>query len=226
MKKSVIIFLFVLLAACSGEKKFTEESKVSSLRTFPPPSEANSAFGEIEITEDSLTLSPTTNSAAPLLSIIKKRLADTRNKQFFLIDLQSLEKKDSNQVAEIIDTSLKNKNLNYEIQIKSGGRENAPQSVMVKLRSVFIKPRNCSPDKKAILESVGGYYEAKFGCSYANNLAAMIDNPRDVVAPRGSLPVDTTRTIRVIRAYLEGTETSAAIPGNEAGEVSAVSASE
>jgi pilus assembly protein CpaD len=48
-----------------------------------------------------------------------------------------------------------------------------------------------------------------FGCSVQHNIAAQIDNPRDLVVPRAMGATDATRRNGVVTAYEKGTPTSA-----------------
>ncbi|WP_245409925.1 CpaD family pilus assembly protein [Pararhizobium haloflavum] len=42
---------------------------------------------------------------------------------------------------------------------------------------------------------------ANFGCASQNNLAAMVADPMDLIAPRGSTPIDAGRREQVLRDY-------------------------
>ena len=57
-----------------------------------------------------------------------------------------------------------------------------------------------------------GYFENQppwnFGCASQRNLAAMVDNPADLVQPRGETPADTTRRTTVVTTYREGKSTA------------------
>ena len=46
-----------------------------------------------------------------------------------------------------------------------------------------------------------------FGCAYQNNIASMIANPADLIAPRGMTPIDAARRNAAIDAYREGGDT-------------------
>lgn len=48
-----------------------------------------------------------------------------------------------------------------------------------------------------------------FGCSNQHNLAAMVSDPRDLIAPRGMSPSDATRRETVIGTYEKAQSTSA-----------------
>ena len=49
-----------------------------------------------------------------------------------------------------------------------------------------------------------------FGCAYQRNLAAMVDNPADLVQPRGETPTHAGRRSVVLDKYRKGENTSAA----------------
>jgi len=55
----------------------------------------------------------------------------------------------------------------------------------------------------------GNDTSANFGCAVTANLAAQIDNPRDIVTPRGMTPVDTGRRAVVYDHYRKGEATAA-----------------
>lgn len=52
-----------------------------------------------------------------------------------------------------------------------------------------------------------------FGCATQNNIAAMLADPHDLIAPADQTPRDATTTVRAIEAYRAGEVTSSAIDG-------------
>jgi pilus assembly protein CpaD len=60
------------------------------------------------------------------------------------------------------------------------------------------------------------YYDNKpyynFGCAYQRNMAAMIDNPSDLVQPRSETPAYTARRSEAFEKYRKGTTTTTAYP--------------
>jgi pilus assembly protein CpaD len=56
----------------------------------------------------------------------------------------------------------------------------------------------------------GQYYN--FGCSYQRNMAAMIDNPSDLVQPRAETPAYTTRRSEAFEKYRKGTTSTTSYP--------------
>jgi pilus assembly protein CpaD len=68
------------------------------------------------------------------------------------------------------------------------------------------------------------YYENKqywnFGCSAQHNLAAMVDNPADLVQPRSETPVYTMRRTQVVEKYREGQPTATTYTNTNSGKIS------
>jgi pilus assembly protein CpaD len=62
------------------------------------------------------------------------------------------------------------------------------------------------------------YYN--FGCAYQRNMAAMIDNPADLVQPRSETPAYTTRRSEAFEKYRKGTTTTTAYPEAERAKLS------
>jgi len=69
-----------------------------------------------------------------------------------------------------------------------------------------------------------GYFENKpyynFGCANQRNLAAMIDNPSDLVQPRPETPAYTIRRTAAFEKYRKGTSTATTYPEAEKAKLS------
>ena len=69
-----------------------------------------------------------------------------------------------------------------------------------------------------------GYLENKpyynFGCAYQRNMAAMIDNPSDLVQPRPETPAYTLRRTEGFEKYRKGTATSTTYPESDKAKLS------
>jgi pilus assembly protein CpaD len=74
----------------------------------------------------------------------------------------------------------------------------------------------------SILDS--GYFENKsysnFGCAYQRNMAAMIDNPSDLVQPRPETPAYTARRTEGFDKYRKGTVTATDYPESDKAKLS------
>jgi pilus assembly protein CpaD len=68
------------------------------------------------------------------------------------------------------------------------------------------------------------YFENKpyynFGCAYQRNMAAMIDNPSDLVQPRPETPAYTMRRTEGFEKYRKGTTTATTYPEAEKAKLS------
>jgi pilus assembly protein CpaD len=62
------------------------------------------------------------------------------------------------------------------------------------------------------------YYN--FGCAYQRNMAAMIDNPSDLVQPRSETPAYTMRRAEAFEKYRKGTSSSTIYPEAEKAKLS------
>src|ERR1700675_1616627 len=69
-----------------------------------------------------------------------------------------------------------------------------------------------------------GYFENKqyynFGCAHQRNIAAMIDNPSDLVQPRSETPAYTTRRTAAFEKYRKGLPTTTVYPDADKAKLS------
>jgi pilus assembly protein CpaD len=69
-----------------------------------------------------------------------------------------------------------------------------------------------------------GYYENKpyynFGCAYQRNMAAMIDNPSDLVQPRPETPAYTARRTEAFEKYRKGAPSATVYPDADKAKLS------
>jgi pilus assembly protein CpaD len=69
-----------------------------------------------------------------------------------------------------------------------------------------------------------GYYDNKdyynYGCAYQRNMAAMVDNPSDLVQPRPETPAYTMRRTEGFEKYRKGTATATQYPDAEKAKLS------
>jgi pilus assembly protein CpaD len=60
------------------------------------------------------------------------------------------------------------------------------------------------------------------GCASQHNLAAMADNPADLVQPRGEAPIYTARRTQVLDKYRQGQASATTYPDSNAAKISDV----
>ena len=68
------------------------------------------------------------------------------------------------------------------------------------------------------------YFENKpyynFGCAYQRNMAAMVDNPSDLVQPASETPAYTARRSTAFEKYRKGTTTTTSYPESDKAKLS------
>jgi len=78
--------------------------------------------------------------------------------------------------------------------------------------SAVVGPCGVWPDDLGPSIKNKGYYDNKpyynFGCAYQRNMAAMVDNPADLVQPRPETPTYTTQRTTAFEKYRKGTPTT------------------
>ena len=80
-------------------------------------------------------------------------------------------------------------------------------------------PEDLGPSikNKSYLENKSYY---NFGCAYQRNMAAMIDNPADLVQPRSETPPYTMRRTEAFEKYRKGSTTATSYPEAEKAKLS------
>jgi pilus assembly protein CpaD len=81
--------------------------------------------------------------------------------------------------------------------------------IVVGFETVRAVVPQCGTYWGSMTRTNGNDTSANFGCAVTANLAAQIDNPRDIVTPRGMTPVDTGRRAVVYDNYRKGEATAA-----------------
>lgn len=109
----------------------------------------------------------------------------------------------------------------------SGGAYDARGDQNGALVFSFRRYRAVGPDCEAgwddLTQAFRNQSHDRFGCAMAANLAAMVSDPRDLIAPRDQDPADTGRRQTVIDRYRAGESTASNRSDYESGAVSNVS---
>jgi pilus assembly protein CpaD len=101
----------------------------------------------------------------------------------------------------------------------AGPRPGAP--IVVGYIRYEAKGPDCGREWKSVTDSFENKPNSNFGCANTANIAAMIANPADLIAPRTSDPADAGRRETVLTKYREGQITSTAKDTQASGSVSA-----
>jgi len=92
--------------------------------------------------------------------------------------------------------------------------------------SATVGPCGVWPDDLGPSIHNKGYYENKpyynFGCASQRNLAAMVDNPSDLVQPRPETPPYTPRRSKAFEKYRAGSTTATTYPESDKAKLSDV----
>lgn len=88
------------------------------------------------------------------------------------------------------------------------------RGVVVFFYGPTAKPTQCPHFKGDPNFDARNWTPLNFGCAYQNNVAIMLENPQDAVAPRPTTPPSADRRRHVLSAYVAGEKT-----GTEAQEV-------
>jgi pilus assembly protein CpaD len=81
-------------------------------------------------------------------------------------------------------------------------------------------PKDLGPDADPLWRENRPYWN--LGCAYQRNLAAMVDNPADLVQPRSEAPIYTARRTQVLDKYRKGESTATTFPDANQGKISDV----
>ncbi|MGZ5835176.1 MAG: CpaD family pilus assembly protein [Xanthobacteraceae bacterium] len=81
-------------------------------------------------------------------------------------------------------------------------------------------PKDLGPDADPIWRENRPYWN--LGCSHQHNLAVMVDNPEDLVQPRGETPIPTARRAQALDEYRLGQSPATVYPDANQGKISDV----
>lgn len=101
--------------------------------------------------------------------------------------------------------------------IQEGQYQSAPYSpspVVVSYRRLKTLPQDCTI-RGAMQYTRNNQPYSQFGCSASANLAAMIDDPRQLLAPREMGPPDMRRRMTVYDKYIKGESPASQQPARQ-----------
>ncbi len=81
-------------------------------------------------------------------------------------------------------------------------------------------PEDLGPTTSPIYNENRPYHN--LGCAYQRNMAAMVENPSDLVQPRSEAPSYTGRRATVFDKYRKGESTATQYPDNSQAKISEV----
>jgi pilus assembly protein CpaD len=109
-------------------------------------------------------------------------------------------------------------------RIMIGNSETAEPAQVVELSYIryAAEPAPCGDWSTNIADTASNMPPPNFGCATQHNLAAMVADPRDLVAPRGADAADAQRRMTVLDKYRKGQTTPAEKTAEQSGAVADV----
>ncbi|WP_125256284.1 CpaD family pilus assembly protein [Brevundimonas fluminis] len=106
------------------------------------------------------------------------------------------------------------------LTVEAYGAPDRRAPVLVGFETVQAVIPNCAAERGTLNGRLSNGPSPGLGCSVNANLAAQIDDPRDIARPRGMTPSDSGRAAVVFSAYRTGETTSATQEELVAGRIS------
>lgn len=98
--------------------------------------------------------------------------------------------------------------IDYRVYRASADERIAPVRLAYSRIAAYTAP--CRPWSDQITVTSQNSHYGNFGCASQQNLAAMVNNPLDLLYPRAMSPADATRRSRVLDLYRSGASTASA----------------
>jgi pilus assembly protein CpaD len=107
--------------------------------------------------------------------------------------------------------------VDYRVYHAGSDEQNAPIRVAFSAISATTAPCGPYQDQLSVTKDNRNYFE--FGCATQQNLAAVVDNPLDLLYPRGLTPADAARRATVLDKYRQGQAFSADLSKETGGNI-------
>ena len=107
--------------------------------------------------------------------------------------------------------------IDYRVYQAGSDERNAPIRIAFSRIGAHAAPCGPWPDQVAVHDQNRHYFI--FGCASQTNIAAIVQNPLDLLYPRGLTPADAARRADVLEKYRTGAAFSADLTREEGGAV-------
>lgn len=125
-------------------------------------------------------------------------------------------------VHEIVDFADNAGISNGQIVQRALGASDNYDTIVLSFKKYTASVQKCGDWSRDLAKSWKNERSPNFGCAYQNNLAAMLVDPHDLIAPRGMDPADPMRRSTVLESYRAGDVTGAERAEEESGQVSEI----
>jgi pilus assembly protein CpaD len=93
-----------------------------------------------------------------------------------------------------------------EYRVYKAGPEERNAPIRIAFNGITAHTAPCGPWRDQASDTSENRVSYNFGCASQQNLAAMVQNPLDLLYPRGMTPPDATRRATALDAYGKGTK--------------------
>jgi len=125
------------------------------------------------------------------------------------------------EVEQVLrETGVDPRVISYRVYRADRSEKIAP--VRIAFSRVAATTAPCGPWSDQMTVNATNEHYDSYGCATQQNLAAMVENPLDLLYPRGLTPADATRRATVLERYRLGSLTGASRPLGEGGTISGV----
>jgi pilus assembly protein CpaD len=214
----------LLLAACVASCASSDIDKVSKNKPITPTEQFPI---KVTPTDDQILLAPHSDALSPAQTAALHDLADRwRDDGDGTIKIQTPAHggEDAYRATALIQDALFSLGVSPD-QVKltdydAGPRPHAP--IVVGFVHYEAKGPDCGRKWKSFTRSSDNDVNNNFGCATTANIAALIANPADLIAPRSSDLGDAGRREIILGKYRQGQNTSSARDSQASGTVSSV----
>jgi pilus assembly protein CpaD len=122
------------------------------------------------------------------------------------------------QIEEVLrNYGIASEKIDYRVYHAGGDERNAPIRVAFSRIVAHTAPCTPWPDQLAVSRENRNYFA--FGCATQQNFAAMVQNPLDLLYPRGMTPADAARRADVLEKYRTGRAFGSDLSQERSGQV-------
>jgi pilus assembly protein CpaD len=128
-------------------------------------------------------------------------------------------------VAVEVEDALRRNGVNprsISYRVYKAGADEKIAPVRVAFNHIAASTAPCGPWMDDITKSDANRHYGSFGCATQQNLAAVIDNPLDLLYPRGMSPADAARRADVLEKYRNGSRFTGDTSGESGGSIASV----
>jgi pilus assembly protein CpaD len=128
-------------------------------------------------------------------------------------------------IAVEIEDALRKNGINpraISYRVYKAGADEKIAPVRLAFNHIAATTAPCGPWTDDVTMNSANQHYGSFGCATQQNLAAVVDNPLDLLYPRGMTPADASRRADVLQKYRSGVRFTSDTAGESGGSIAAV----